>query len=226
MPAALDAITLRALDRNLDHRYADAACMAAELEEYLRERRFSPESAVKLLDDLFGGEDSARELPLIGESVGPPASVPPPATRDSSPLSDSVPPPASPISDEDDTQNDYATVSAVHKMAEIAGRHRRRRVIRNSAMGLVMIGAMAVAALYIPGVRLPNVPWGPVVAATQRAIEPGTPDAPAAQVPQIVEAPSPQAGIEIHPATSVPTPPVAEELRAAGPGRLGRLEAG
>src|SRR4030095_13853176 len=52
VPAALDAITLRALQRDIDLRYRDATSMAAELEEHLRECRFSPESVVRLLEDL------------------------------------------------------------------------------------------------------------------------------------------------------------------------------
>jgi serine/threonine protein kinase len=155
VPAALDEITMRALGRDLDARYPDAAAFAAELEDYLRECRFSPESAVRLLDELFAGEDSARELPLPGEnSLRLRAATA--TTRGTAPT-DSVPPPAAP-DDADDTINDYATVSSVHRMAELAGRHRRRRIIQVSAAGMVAAGALSVAVLFAPGVRSGRAP--------------------------------------------------------------------
>ena len=96
IPAAIDAVVLRALEREPDKRYPDAGAMAAELDEHLREARFSPESVVTLLADLFGNEDSGRELPLPEEaqlapratgsrnqissgSLAPPAIAPQPA---------------------------------------------------------------------------------------------------------------------------------------------------
>ena len=64
---SLDQIVMKALDRDLDRRYPDAGAMAADLEEYLREVRFSSETLVQLLEELFADEDSARELPLPGD---------------------------------------------------------------------------------------------------------------------------------------------------------------
>jgi serine/threonine protein kinase len=209
VPAALDAIALRALSRTVEERYPDAACMGAELEEYLRGRRYSPESAVQLLDDLFTNEDSARELPLVDE---PSVLLRPSVTRDSSPLSESAPPPAGPAADEDDTQNDYATVSAVHRMAELAGRQRRLRLVQAAAAVLLVVGAMAVTSIYIPGVRPPDSLWAPVVVTPRRVVQASSPEDPAAMPAPVVQPAGPpsQAGIEIEPASAPPAPAAVE----------------
>jgi eukaryotic-like serine/threonine-protein kinase len=204
VPAALDAITLRALSRTLDLRYPDAASLATELEEHLRDCRFSPESAVRLLDELFAGEDSARELPLPGEaSVFQPKASP---SRGDSVASDSLPPPAAPMAEEDATVNDYATVSSVHRLAEIAGRHRRRRLIQASAAGLVVVGAMSMAALLLPGAPIAQAPWL-LVAAGSAPTAPAAPAIGLSTAAMIDPLPS-QAGIEIEPApATAPEPP-------------------
>ncbi len=212
VPPALDTITARALSRSLDGRYPDAASMALELEDYLRECRFSPESVVRLLEELFAGEDSARELPLIGEAsaLRPPAA----ATRGSAPPSESVPPAAAPMVDEDDTVNDYATVSSVHRLAELAGRHRRRRLLQVSAAGLMTVGALAAVTLAVPGAR-PGMLWNKAPVATLAAVNPGSPDAPSGPaIPELIEAATSQAGIEIEPAT---TPPLRPRQEPAAP---------
>jgi serine/threonine protein kinase len=237
VPAALDAITLRALQRDLDLRYPDAAALASALEEHLRECRFSPESVVRLLEELFAAEDSARELPLPGESSVF-ASKPATATTVGSAASESVPPPAAPsLGEEHDTQNDYATVSSVHRLAEIATRHRRRRLYQVGAGGLVVTGAMSLAALLLP-VRPMNVPWGPVaVRPLQVVAAAATPPEPAAVAPALaalmVDPPPSQAGIQIEPAQGTdavvlpdPEPQPAPRRPATRPGRSRRDEPG
>jgi hypothetical protein len=208
VPRALDVITLRALGRDLDARYPDAAAMASELEEYLRECRFSPESAVRLLDELFAGEDSARELPLPGESSLRPRAVA--NTRGTAPT-DSVPPPAAP-DDADDTINDYATVSSVHRMAEIVGRQRRRRVIQASA-GMMTIAALSVAVLFFPGVRTQPAPVArpAQIQASAAHWADASADPESTRQPVVAQLHDPtrsQAGIEIEPTS----PPAEEEL--------------
>jgi serine/threonine-protein kinase len=202
VPAALDAITMRALQRDVEQRYPDASALSAEIEEHLRECRFSPESVVRLLEELFGGEDSARELPLPGE--GSVFSSKPAATRGSA-ASDTVPPTAAAtLADGDATESDYATVSSVHRLAEIAGRHRRRRLFQVSAASVVITGAMSVAALLLPG-RPSDVPWGPVHVSARQApqVLPAAPAEPATTPPALAVALPPaagpsQAGIQIE----------------------------
>jgi serine/threonine protein kinase len=49
----LDAIVLRALDRDSERRYARAALMARDLDTFLQTQRFSVENMVELMDRLF-----------------------------------------------------------------------------------------------------------------------------------------------------------------------------
>ena len=188
VPARLDAIVLRALERDLERRYPDAGSMASDLEDFLRECRFSPEQVARLLDELFGEEDSAREVSLPDEtSVHKPPLA---STRlDSDPAfktgNKNVPSnpgslaptaTASEAESEHDDINGYATVSAVHRLAELAQRQRRRRFLQ-------IAGASALAAgVLVLGFR--SMPEGPA----SRAKAPVS-----ATAPRTVGAPRPRA---------------------------------
>ena len=148
LAAALDSIVMRALERNVEKRYPDAASLAAELEEYLRECRFSSETLVKLLEELFADEDSARELPLpddssldikIGSGARPGSS------------GYSLRPPPAPSHASDEHENGYATVSSIHNLASLASRQRRRRIIRLLAAGALGAAAAVFGAMRFPG---------------------------------------------------------------------------
>jgi serine/threonine protein kinase len=56
VPAALDHVVMRALERNPDARYATAGEMATDLDEVIMENRYSPHEHKKLLHELFPGE--------------------------------------------------------------------------------------------------------------------------------------------------------------------------
>jgi serine/threonine protein kinase len=212
---SLDDIVMRALDRNLAKRYPDANSMAADLEEYLRECRFSSETLVKLLEELFAEEDSARELPLIdgtpirpmdGGGAGPGRLGGAPATTGS------VPPTAvSSDTDVDGEDNDYATVSSIHKLSSIAARHRRRRLITTAAAAAVVAGAMAVGAMKIPGSGAPSTTataTTPAPAAPVAHVVPAVASPPATPTP----APAPAAAAPAQPAAVVaPAPAPAEQ---------------
>jgi serine/threonine protein kinase len=62
IPAALDFIVLRALERDPDRRYPDAKTMADELEAVLQEARFAPRAMTRMLDELFGEQNPQAEL--------------------------------------------------------------------------------------------------------------------------------------------------------------------
>ncbi|HEY0713730.1 MAG TPA: tetratricopeptide repeat protein, partial [Polyangia bacterium] len=148
---AIDAIILKALEREPEHRYQDAAAMAADLEEHLREARFSPESLVALLGELFAGEDDARELRLP-EGPGPGGRI----TSNSRPTmgtvsTSSLPPP---IADNSDPAENYATVSSIKRLSDIAAQHRRRRMLQLSALGGAAVGAAAIFVMTV--LRGPN----------------------------------------------------------------------
>jgi serine/threonine protein kinase len=62
VPAALDFIVLRALEREPKRRYPDAKTMADELEAVLQEARFAPRAMTRMLDQLFGEASSQVDL--------------------------------------------------------------------------------------------------------------------------------------------------------------------
>jgi serine/threonine-protein kinase len=82
IPPALDFITLRALERNRDHRYQDARVLADDLDHYLADVRFRPGVLPQMLEELFGAEPGtevealpAEELPRPEGSVLSPLST-------------------------------------------------------------------------------------------------------------------------------------------------------
>ena len=66
VPASLDAIVMRALDRDPNKRYASGQAMADDLEEVLRETKFQSRMLPKLLVDLFGSGLRSRQIALSG----------------------------------------------------------------------------------------------------------------------------------------------------------------
>jgi eukaryotic-like serine/threonine-protein kinase len=62
VPAALDFVVLRALEREPKRRYPDAKTMADELEAVLQEARFAPRAMTRMLDELFGAASSQVDL--------------------------------------------------------------------------------------------------------------------------------------------------------------------
>jgi hypothetical protein len=80
VPPALDAVALRALQRNRDLRYQDAGAMVEELDAFLAEARLSPRAVPQLLDDLFGVDGNEVEtLPAVSSETLPIDLGPPPA---------------------------------------------------------------------------------------------------------------------------------------------------
>jgi serine/threonine-protein kinase len=70
VPAALDHIVMRALERDRSKRYASAQEMAEEIEAFLETRRTKTDGVRQLLSELFGNEPSvSAERPAIDPSA-------------------------------------------------------------------------------------------------------------------------------------------------------------
>jgi serine/threonine protein kinase len=71
IPAELDAIVLRALERDRDARYPTAEAMALECDRVLREARCDSQTLRAFLNDLFAEESSSLsfEMPELPESL-------------------------------------------------------------------------------------------------------------------------------------------------------------
>jgi len=106
VPAALDAIVARALERDRGARYPTAQAMADDLERFLQEAPCHSQAVPRLLHELFGEEatDQTPELPLpsLPPELPPDAlaeidagvagaSAPPPPSADAQPATGGVP---------------------------------------------------------------------------------------------------------------------------------------
>jgi serine/threonine-protein kinase len=61
VPAALDALVLKALERDRGKRFATAKALADELDQFLADNRVSPRALPHLLDELFGPDSHELE---------------------------------------------------------------------------------------------------------------------------------------------------------------------
>jgi serine/threonine protein kinase len=145
IPASLDFIVLRALERDPDRRYATARSMADELEAVLQEARFAPRAMIRMLDDLFGEQSPQVEL-LPGKLSTPevltlPETVPELRTEQpTSPMPAVLP---TPLATSDDEV--FTGASSVRRLPT-AHSHRRIPLLA-AAAGLVLVvtGAAVLA---------------------------------------------------------------------------------
>ena len=99
VPPELDAIILKALQRNPANRWADAADMANALDDIVHASRFQPDHLAQLLYDLFPTEGADRRAPPSRRRRSPTGRPPPAVTahrrcrRYSRSISGSGPPP-------------------------------------------------------------------------------------------------------------------------------------
>jgi serine/threonine-protein kinase len=213
VPPGLEAIVMRALERDVDKRFPDAAAMAAALEDHLREARFSPETVVRLLGELFGEENSGRELPLPDEAaLGRRASGQLHPAISSGSL-----PPMAPLPAPVEEDQGYATVSEVHRLAELATRHRRKRYIQAGA-GTLALAAVGLFALSFT-TRPPEKP-----AAPRAAIAPAI-NVPAAVATATAAAPAPPETIGPETPVAPPPPAMAPEVTPLPPPASKRVRA-
>ncbi len=71
LPAALDYIVVRALERDLDRRYPNAKMMVDDLDSFLQDIRYSPAAMPRLLDELFGTDVGQTETDIPETTVIP-----------------------------------------------------------------------------------------------------------------------------------------------------------
>jgi eukaryotic-like serine/threonine-protein kinase len=195
VPAALDFIVLRALEREPKRRYPDAKTMADELEAVLQEARFAPRAMTRMLDQLFGEASSQVDLhvpdnPVAGAGSlgnGVPVAIPEPATAA---LPDADKGFALPFS-EDDAES-YTGVSSVRRLPT-----KTTRRVSWMAAAAAMVLAVAGGTLLVgtsrrrAGFAKATVTEEGVVSANR------APDDPAGTEP--IEVPPPPLGIEPAP---------------------------
>jgi serine/threonine protein kinase len=118
VPAALDFIVLRALERDPTRRYPDARTMADELEAVLQEARFAPRAMTRMLDELFGEQNPNVELvPEVPSAVNQLSATPqasPGTVRLEAAGVPAVPPGQLPILEDD--EESYTGVSSVRRL--------------------------------------------------------------------------------------------------------------
>jgi serine/threonine protein kinase len=146
VPAALDFIVLRALERDPKRRYPDAKTMADELEAVLQEARFAPRAMTRMLDQLFGAPTSQADL-IIPEapveagrgSIGDGVPEPIPEPLAAAP-SDGVLPPFT-----QDDEESYTGVSSVRRLPTRSNR-RVSWVAAAAAVVLAVAGGTVLVA--------------------------------------------------------------------------------
>jgi serine/threonine protein kinase len=97
VPAELDRVVLRALERDRDRRYANGEEIANDLDQFLREARYESQSLRRFLGELFGDESSSLSLDVPELPPDEEAAVPA-AQQDRVPslqldITESTPPP-------------------------------------------------------------------------------------------------------------------------------------
>jgi serine/threonine protein kinase len=199
VPAALDAIVARALDRQPDQRYQDAGEMADALEAFLVENRFSAQELPVFMRRLYPEESVSIHLPLntaelsaltadnAGEETQGLFVVadldPGQAPRSAS---DVTPPPQSP-----------AVADWPEMQAELAP---EPSLWRRSApkLGLLVVGALAAVALVLASGRFRTTPEpAPASAPVSAAALPPAPTAPPSPASPAPAAPVPSARVAI-----------------------------
>ncbi len=158
VPAALEKVVMRALERDANRRWQTAGAMADQLEGYLHDTRFATRELTRLLDELF-----MRDSPHI-DSV--PIAAPDPSRvtkpmRIDLELSAAMSVPLPPLTTDD--EETYTGVSSVYR-AEAFRATRRSWMAVAAGMVLAIGGTAAVmrsghhAGIPKAGVGAPSVP--------------------------------------------------------------------
>jgi serine/threonine protein kinase len=117
VPAALDFIVLRALERDPERRYPDAKTMADELEAVLQEARFAPRAMTRMLDELFGEQNPQAELLVPEHPIILAPSTPSPANAGTVKLEAGEPAlPDGQLPVLEDDEESYTGVSSVRRL--------------------------------------------------------------------------------------------------------------
>jgi len=193
VPAALDFIVLRALERDPERRYPDAKTMADELEAVLQEARFAPRAMTRMLDELFGEQNPQVEL-LVPE--GPIQLTPPPVNAGTVKLEagDPVLPNGQlPVLEED--EESYTGVSSVRRLPTKPRRHfswmaAAAGVALTITGGALLLGKSRRKALNADDVAIATIPPEPLTRTSSPAVPPSSepvPAEPAAVAPALSE---------------------------------------
>jgi serine/threonine-protein kinase len=229
LPAELDDVVMRALSRDLGQRYAHAGALAADLEPYLREARFSPDEQVKLLDDLFGDDDSLKEPDLPEDTAveALPAASPTPATVNAHVPGDALPGDPGQGAAEPPADGDGAYTSVSVAQALPARGPRGLRGIALTAGGFAAAAGIAIV-LARGGGRPDHVGARTVAAASPRggaeglaAVSPPSPGAPrptAPAAPGVAPRAVASAPLEIAAAPAPSAPPTVPAIQASSAG--------
>jgi serine/threonine protein kinase len=216
VPAALDFIVLRALEREPKRRYPDAKTMADELEAVLQEARFAPRAMTRMLDQLFGEASSQADLHVPEAPVeagagsignGVPVPIPEPATA-------ALPAESPPDAFTDDDAESYTGVSSVRRLPTRA--NRRVSWMAAAAAGVLLVAGGAVLVGNSRR-RLARVNEEGTLAATARTQE-------AANEAPAEPAPAPPLGIEPAPvkvSVKIDSDPPGAEITGEGGKLLG-----
>ncbi len=137
VPAALDAIVARALERERARRYASAQDLAEDLERFLQEAPCHSQALGRLLQDLFGDESAEQtpDFPAMGAasmSADPPNTPPvEPAAAPVLEMDADIPPPSAAA--------DLAALRVAAPSAPLPVLPDQRRILRRA----IMLGAAA-----------------------------------------------------------------------------------
>ncbi len=201
VPPAIDAVVLRALDRDREHRYQSAQTMADDLDHALADSRFQPRMLPLFLDELFGPDETLADslpgvppLPLPGDIETPIITPRPPLIA--VPGLASFPPAGA--------SADGLVPAASSNGARPAGAARARALALGLA-GALIIGAFTAGLVLSNPPPLPELPPPPYARpAAARAPDPGA----------TIARPAP-APVEAPPRAPAPVPAAAPPAAAA-----------
>jgi serine/threonine protein kinase len=184
VPAALDFIVLRALERDPERRYPDARTMADELEAVLQEARFAPRAMTRMLDELFGEQNPQVEL-LVPEGPIQISNTPPPVNAGTVKLEAGepvLPNGQLPVLEED--EESYTGVSSVRRLPVKPRRHfswmaAAAGVALTVAGGAWLVGSSRRKAMRADDVAIATIPPEPLARVTAPAAPPAFEAAPA-----------------------------------------------
>lgn len=182
VPPALDAILLKALARNREHRYRTAEELAEALDDIVHEVRFTPANLAATVRDLFAGEPGAQAgstiLPPPGERT---TSHPRTSSTISAPRSPTIPP---------------VTVSPSKRSADFPGATAGMQVSPAAEAALLAEltrkprwqspGALVAVGVVVVGVAIAAVRGGTAMLASSNHLNPPAPAARSAGTPKPV----------------------------------------
>ena len=154
VPAVLDVVVLRALERSREQRYQTAKDMADDLDLILMDSRFQPRMLPRFLDELFGPDRTLSDsLPGVPSPFATQPELPvitPMSALPSVPGLASFPPPG--------TRNDGLVPAATRETEILDGPRSRARALALGLAGALIIGAFTAGLVLSNPPPLPELP--------------------------------------------------------------------